>query len=37
MGVLGLDRGWIGNEGRPDQRFGHGYDSALPLGLSPQG
>ena len=32
---LGLDWGCIGNEGRLDWRFGHGYDSALPLGLSP--
>ena len=32
MGILGLDQGWVGNEGGPDQGIGHGYDSTLPLG-----
>ena len=27
-----MDRGWVGNRCRPNQRIGHGYDSALPLG-----
>ena len=32
MEILGIDRGWVGNECGLDQRIGHGYDSALPLG-----
>ena len=32
MEILSLDRGWVRNEGGPDWRIGHGYDSALPLG-----
>ena len=32
MEILGLDWGWVGNEGGLDWRIGHGYDSALPLG-----
>ena len=32
MEILGMDRGWVGNECGPDWRIGHGYDSALPLG-----
>ena len=27
MEILGMDWGWVGNECRPDQRVGHGYDS----------
>ena len=30
MGILGLDRGWVGNEGRLDQGIRHGYDSSEP-------
>ena len=26
MEILGIDWGWVGNECRPDQRIGHGYD-----------
>ena len=26
MEILGIDRGWVGNECGPDQRIGHGYD-----------
>ena len=25
--ILGVDRGWVGNECGPDQRIGHGYDN----------
>ena len=32
MEILGMDRGWVGNECGLDRRIGHGYDSALPLG-----
>ena len=27
-----MDWGWVGNEGGPDRRIGHEYDSALLLG-----
>ena len=26
MEILGVDRGWVGNECGPDRRVGHGYD-----------
>ena len=26
MEILGIDRGWVGNECGPDRRVGHGYD-----------
>ena len=26
MEILGIDRGWVGNECGLDQRIGHGYD-----------
>ena len=26
MEILGVDRGWVGNECGPDWRIGHGYD-----------
>ena len=27
MEILGMDRGWVGNECGPDRRIGHGYDT----------
>ena len=27
MEILGIDRGWVGNEYGLDWRIGHGYDS----------
>ena len=26
MEILGIDRGWVGNECGPDRRIRHGYD-----------
>ena len=27
MEILGIGRGWVGNECGTDRRFGHGYDT----------
>ena len=29
MEILGIGRGWVGNECGTDRRFGHGYDTCL--------
>ena len=34
MEILGMDRGWVGNECGPDRRIGHGYDRGEDLLVS---